>query len=424
MLGIGLSISSLLLGTALLLLGIGLQGTLLGLLAVEEGFAVSVIGYVMSSYFLGFAVGNYFCPPLIRRVGHIRAFAALAAISSAAAIAFLLLIDPVAWSLLRIITGACMVGLYMVLESWINAVAPNQLRGQFFSAYMIVTFLALALAQYLLLFADVSGHTLFVLTAISISLALVPVALTRIEQPPQVVTPRLHLRTVYSESPLGVIGALAAGVVMGAFWGMMSVYCAKAGLDTTATVLLISSTIIGGALLQWPIGKVSDHVDRRIVISSAAFISGGLALMNFLFIQGDSTLLFLAYFLYGGFAFSIYSLSVAHVNDRLQPEQALDASKTLLQLYGLGAVLGPIIAGAMMDGLGYRALPLLFTITLTAFGLFALYRIIRKKAPPPEQQEPFVQLHRTSAVVMEMDPRSDTQGDEAETESAGGRSST
>ena len=414
MLGIGISISSLLFGTALLLLGIGLQGTLLGLRAVEEGFAVSVIGYVMSSYFLGFAVGNYFCPPLIRRVGHIRAFAALAAIISAAAIAFLLFINPVAWSLLRVITGACMVGLYMVLESWINALAPNQLRGQFFSAYMVVTFMALALAQYLLLFADVTGHTLFVLTSISISLALVPVALTRIEQPPQVVTPKLHLRTVYSESPLGVIGALTAGVVMGAFWGMMSVYCAKVGLDTTATVLLISATIVGGALLQWPIGKLSDHVDRRFAISGGAFIAGGLALVNYLFVKGDSALLFLTYFLYGGFAFSIYSLSVAHVNDKLQPEQALDASRTLLQLYGLGAVIGPILAGAMMDNIGYRALPLLFTITLTTFGLFAIYRIVMGKAVAVEEQEPFIQLHRTSPVVMEMDPRSDLQGDEGE----------
>ncbi len=413
MLGIGISISSLLLGTALLLLGIGLQGTLLGLRAVDEGFAVSIIGYVMSAYFLGFAVGNYFCPPLIRRVGHIRAFAAMAAINASAAIAFLLFINPFAWSLLRVVTGACMVGLYMVLESWINALAPNKMRGQFFSAYMVVTFVALALAQYLLLYADIAGYTLFVLTAIFISLALVPIALTYIEQPPQVVTPKLHLRTVYSESPLGVVGALTAGVVMGAFWGMMSVYCAKAGLDTKATVLLISSTIIGGALLQWPIGKISDHVDRRLVISAAAFIAGALALLNYLFISGDSVQLYVAYFLYGGFAFSLYSLSVAHVNDRLQPEQALDASQTLLQLYGIGAVLGPGIAGAMMDHLGYRALPLLFTVTLAAFGLFTLYRIVLRRAPAAEQQEPFIQLHRTSAVVMEMDPRSE-QRDEGE----------
>ncbi len=411
MLGIGFSISSLLLGTALLLLGIGLQGTLLGLRAVDEGFAVSVIGYVMSSYFLGFAVGNYFCPPLIRRVGHIRAFAAMAAINASAAIAFLLFINPFAWSLLRVVTGACMVGLYMVLESWINALAPNQMRGQFFSAYMVVTFVALALAQYLLLYADISGYTLFVLTAIFIALALVPIALTRIDQPPQVETPKLHLRTVYSESPLGVVGALSAGVVMGAFWGMMSVYCATAGLDTTATVLLISSTIIGGALLQWPIGKFSDHVDRRMVISGAAFIAATLALVNYLFITGDSALLYIAYFLYGGFAFSLYSLSVAHVNDRLQPEQALDASQTLLQLYGIGAVLGPSIAGAMMGHFGYRALPLLFTVTLAAFGMFTLYRIILRKAPAAEQQEPFIQLHRTSPVVMEMDPRSDQEGE-------------
>ncbi|MCW8827085.1 MAG: MFS transporter [Gammaproteobacteria bacterium] len=414
MFGIGFSIFSLLLGTALLLLGIGLQGTLLGLRAVEEGFAVSVIGYVMSAYFLGFALGIYLCPPLIRRVGHIRAYAAMAAIASAAAIAFLLFINPYAWSLLRIITGACMVGLYMVVESWINTLAPNHLRGQFFSAYMVVTFVALALAQYLLLYADISGHSLFVLTSIFISFALVPIALTRIEQPQQVITPKLHLPTVYAESPLGVVGTLTAGLVMGAFWGMMSVYCAKAGMDTTTTVLLISSTIIGGALLQWPIGKLSDRVDRRLVISATALIAATLALLNYLYIQDNSSLLYIAYFLYGGFAFSLYSLSVAHVNDRLQPEQALDASQTLLQLYGIGAVLGPIIAGVMMSQLGYRSLLLLFTITLTTFGLFTLYRIYLRKAPAAEEQEPFIQMQISSPVVMEMDPRSDTQDEEVD----------
>lgn len=411
MLGIGFSIFSLLLGTAALLLGIGLQGTLLGLRAVDEGFAVSIIGYVMSSYFLGFAVGTYFCPPLIRRVGHIRAFAAMAAVASAAAIAYILFINPLAWALLRIVTGACMVGLYMVVESWINALAPNQLRGQFFSLYMVVTFVALALGQYLLLYADIAGPTLFALTSIFISISLVPIALTRIEQPPQVVTPKLHLRSVYAESPLGVVGTLATGLVMGAFWGMMSVYCAKSGLDTPATVLLISGTIIGGAVLQWPIGKFSDHIDRRIVISAAAFIAAALALVNYLFLQGETALLYIAYFFYGGFAFSLYSLSVAHVNDRLQPEQALDASQTLLQLYGMGAVLGPGIAGLLMGQFGHRSLPLLFSITLAAFGLFSLYRITRSEAPAAEGHAPFIQLHRTSPVVMEMDPRSE-QGEE------------
>lgn len=411
MLNIGLSISSLLLGTALLLMGIGLQGTLLGLRAVHEAFPIAVIGYVMSSYFVGFAVGTYLCPSLIRRVGHIRAFTAMAAIAASAAIAYLLFINPFAWALLRVITGACLVGLYMVVESWINTLAPNNLRGQFFSAYMIITFIALAISQYLLIYADITGHSLFVMSSIFISIALVPIAVTRIEQPTQVVTPKLHLRSVYNESPLGVVGTLTSGVVMGAFWGMMSVYSAETGLDTTATVLLISLTIIGGAILQWPIGRISDYLDRRIVLCAAALIAASLALLNFLYIEGESLLLYAAQFSYGGFAFSIYSLSVAHVNDRLRPEQALDASKTLLQLYGIGAILGPASAGILMNHYGARHLLLFFAITLSVLGAYSLYRIFVRKAPTAEEQEPFIQIIRTSPVVMEMDPRSDHQNE-------------
>lgn len=411
MLSIGFSIFSLLLGTALLLLGIGLQSTLVGLRAVIEGFPTDIIGYVMSSYFVGFAVGTYLCPPLIHRVGHIRAFAAMAAIAASIATAYLLVINPFAWGVLRILTGVCMVGLYMVVESWINTLAPNNLRGQFFSAYMVITFIAMALSQYLLLFADISGYSLFVLSSIFISISLVPIALTRIEQPVQVIAPKLKLRSVYVDSPLGVIGTLFSGLVMGAFWGMMPVYSLKYGLDTSATVLLISLTIIGGAILQWPIGKISDHLDRRVVLCASSFIAAAIAITNFFYTYDKQLLLYTSYFIYGGFAFSLYSLSVAHVNDRLQSEQALDASRTLLQLYGLGAVLGPAVAGVLMDQYGYQYLLLLFAITLGTLGAYSIYRIYLLKAPAAVEQEPFIQLHRTSPVVMEMDPRSSRQDD-------------
>ncbi len=416
MLGIAISIFSLLLGTALLLLGIGLQGTLLGLRAVHENFPTPVIGYVMSAYFIGFAIGSYLCPPLIRRVGHIRAYAAMAATASAAAISYLLIFDPWFWALLRIVTGICMVGFYMVIESWLNALAPNDRRGQFLSAYMVITFLALAAAQYLLLTANIAGFRLFAITSILISAAVVPIALTRVEQPQLIESPRLHLLVVYRQSPLGVIGTFASGVVMGAFWGMMAVYGSQTGLDKIGIVWLMSATILGGALLQWPIGKLSDHVDRRSILGITTTAAAILAFLLYLYSGHSPLLLYGNYFLFGGFAFSLYSLSVAHVNDLLQPEQALDASQSLLQLYGIGAVLGPIVAGITMEHYGPHSLLLLYSVAFLAVGLFTLHRIHVRTAPPVEQQEEFIPMARTSPASLEMDPRLDTEQHEEKTE--------
>ncbi|MET0105463.1 MAG: MFS transporter [Sedimenticola sp.] len=401
-----------LLGTALLLLGIGLQGTLLSLRALQENFSVDMIGYIMSSYFIGFAIGTYLCPPLIRTVGHIRAYAAFAAATSSAAIAHVLAIDPYAWILLRIITGICMVGLYMVIESWLNALSPNHLRGQFFSAYMIITFIALALSQYLLLAGEISGFKLFAIIAILISSALIPIAMTRVQQPQLIETPILQLATIYHACPVGVVGTTVTGIVMGAFWGMMPIYGSLIGLDTTGIAILLSATIIGGAVLQWPIGKTSDHVDRRVVLAVTAFSAAGLSLLSLSVENSNPEALYVIFFLFGGFAFSLYSLSVAHVNDRLQPEQTLDASKSLLQLYGIGAVTGPFLSGLFMEFYGYRPLTWLFTVSLLTLGLFTVYRIFTYHVPPEETREPFLVMHRTTPVALEMDPRIELNEDE------------
>lgn len=405
MLAITFSILSLLIGIALLLLGTGLQGTLLGLRAVEEQFSVSVIGYVMSFYFAGFAIGTYLCPSLIRRVGHIRAFTAMAAVASSIAMAYILFVDPYVWSLFRILTGICAVGLFMIVESWINTLAPNNLRGQFFSAYMVVTFLALACSQYLLLIGSVTDYILFAIMAMLISSSLLPIALTKIEQPRIVETPKLHLVSVYRQSPLGVIGTFTSGFVLGAFLTMTPVYSSQIGVDKNSIAWLMSTTIFGGAMLQWPIGKLSDHVDRRIVLGLATFSAAILALIIFFNGNHANFGFYAIYFLYGGLAFSIYSLSVAHINDRLHADQALDASKNLLQLYGIGAVAGPLLAGICMQYFGAGSLPLLYMSILLLCAGFTVWRYHSGEAVADDEREDFVSLSRTSPVVMEMDPR-------------------
>jgi MFS family permease len=419
MLVIATSIFSLLLSTALLLLGVGLQGSLLGLRAVQENFSVDTIGYVMSAYFVGFAVGTYLCPPIIRRVGHIRAYAAMAAIAASAAISHALWVDPVAWAILRIVTGASIVGLYMVIESWLNTLASNQSRGQFFSTYMIITFLAMALAQFLLLAGDIGEFDLFALTSILVAMALVPIALTRVTQPTLIEAPELHLVMLYRDSPLGVIGTLASGLIMGAFWGMMPVYSRQIGLETGEVAQLMSATILGGALLQWPIGKISDHMDRRIVLGVAALTGALLAWFSIHATEMPANQIYLIHFFYGGFAFSVYSLSVAHVNDRLEPEHSLEASRNLLQTYGIGAVIGPLLAGTMMERLSPTAFPLFLAATLAILALFTLYRVFVKEPAPAETHEAFISVMRTTPVALEMDPRVEPEHAEAPPTTAG-----
>lgn len=399
----------LLLGIGLLLVGIGLQGTLLALRANLEGFAVTMTGIMMSAYFMGFIVGTSLCPRLIRAVGHIRAFSAFAAVTAAAAIAHGLVIDPWLWTLLRIITGTCMVGLYMVIESWLNAMAPNEQRGRFFAVYTIITLLAMALGQYLILVADIGGYQLFSLTALLVALAVVPVALTRILQPAVVVAPPLSLKHLHRTSPLGVSGALISGIINGAFWGLGALFARRIGMDDGGIALFMSLTIIGGALLQWPIGHLSDRFDRRCVLVWVSFATALLAVAAYFSVEVSHTLLIAIAVIYGGFAFSLYGLSVAHVNDHLAAEHILEASRALLLIYGAGAVIGPTIASYFMQQIGPGSLLLFLASALLPLGLLGLYRIRVAKPIPNEEQMDFAPMVRTSPVALEMDPRLDSE---------------
>jgi MFS family permease len=410
MLHIVVSILSLLLASAILLFGIGLQGTLIALRAGVEGFAVDTTGLIMAAYFIGYVGGTYICPWLIRQFGHIRSYAILATIASAAAVAFPLFTIPTIWFLLRMITGVCMVGLFMVIESWLNEIAPAENRGRFFAVYMLTTLLAMALGQFLLLAGDIDKFDLFAVTTILVSLALVPVAMTKVRQPEPIESPPLHFTTLYKNSPLGVIGTLVAGMVTGAFWGMGPIFASGIGMSELNIALFISLTVIGGALLQWPVGMLSDRYDRRSVLTISALLGGGVALlMHSLLESFPGNLVPLGGgFIFGAFAFSLYALSVAHVNDRLEAGQALDGARGLLQLYGIGAAIGPMLAGYIMQYYGAASLLLFFAVCMLLFGLFALIRMRMSDAIPAEEQGEYQPMQQASPVVLEMDPRVET----------------
>ncbi len=409
-----ITIQSLLLGMAILLAGSGMLSTLLGLRAQQDCMSTVVLGVVMSGFYLGYIIGTYLLPSLIRRVGHVRVFAAMAALSAAAALLHGLWINEWLWLGLRIISGFAMLGLYMVIESWLNA-QINHYRGQIFGIYMMVSLLALGVGQFLIGIYGVSGLASFMVVALLFALGLVPVALTRATQPVPIKAARLSFRAIYKSAPTGLVGSLLSGTVTGALWGLAAVFGAHIGLDAARAALFVALLIFGGALLQWPIGKLSDRCDRRWVLvwlGVAGILSGALMIGATYLSAAEEIIhspvrwvLWVGGLFFGGFVFSIYSISVAQTNDRLSADQVLDATRSLLLVNGFGALFGPLIAGLFMHWFGPNGLIGFVMLILAILGAFTLWRI-RVDLPVPEAERgEFVVTTRTSAVAADWDPR-------------------
>jgi MFS family permease len=402
-------ISSLLLGISVVLLGSGLLGTLVGVRANQEQFGPAVIGTIQTLYFLGYVFGTYFCPFLIKRVGHIRVFATMTALGAAAAISYGMWVQPWFWAILRMISGISMVGLYMVIESWLNEQSPHHSRGKIFTIYMSITLVALGLSQFLLLIEDSGGFIRFALATILFSLALIPVALTQTVEPKLVTAPRTKLKDLYFISPLGIMAALAAGFISSAFWGMGAVFAHNIGLSVTEVSAFMSAVIFGGALLLWPVGQLSDRWDRREVLILVSFGGAATAVGIFMSVDGPLMVLLLLSFLYGGVSFSVYALAVAHLNDHLKAGEVLEATRGILLIYGIGSTLGPIAAGFCMAIWGPSTLLGYFAVILALLGLFGIYRAQCSAPIPAEEQGEFIPMVRTSQAALEMYPEADLE---------------
>ncbi|MEJ2453057.1 MAG: MFS transporter [Candidatus Thiodiazotropha sp.] len=396
-------------GLSILLVGLGLLGTLLGVRATIEQFSNVQTGIIMAGYYAGYIIGTWRGPAIVRRVGHIRTFAAFAALGAATTLLFGLMTDFWSWFFLRIFNGASVVGLYMVVESWLNEKTPSTSRGRIFAIYMVTTLMALAGGQFLLLIYDPATLSPFALATVLIVIAIIPIAVTRVSEPVIETHEHLPLLRLFRLSPLGVAGAIGAGMVNGAFWGMTAVFGARVGMQDTAIALLMSATIAGGALLQLPIGHLSDRHDRRTVLLLVSVAGAVVATVAGFMVQRDIPGLDLVAFLYGGLMFSVYAISVAHTNDHLEAGQVLGATRGLLLLYGLGALFGPLLGGWIMDLAGPVGLPYFSAVILMLLSLYGLYRM-RQRAPLPlEEQAEFVPLARTSPVVMEMHPQAELE---------------
>lgn len=393
---------ALLLGASLIITGTGLLGTALALRADLLGFTGSVTGIVMSAYFIGYAVGTYVCPKVVMSAGHVRAFSAFAATAASAVLLHPLLVHPVVWGLLRFVTGACVVGLYMVIESWLNERSTNEARGRVFAVYQVISLGALAAGQFLILFDADSISTAFIIAGALLSIGLVPVVLTRVPHPAQISAARLDLARLWRISPLGVAGTLVAGLANGAFFALGPVFAQRIGLDAAAVALFMSTVLLGGVALQWPIGHASDFWDRRTVIFIVALGGALFAALASLLLDHSIPGMLAIMLLYGGAGFSLYPLCVAHANDFADAAEFVATASGLLLVYGIGAVIGPLLAGSLIQFAGAPAFLLLLASMQCTLALFILVRMTRRRALPPEAQEPFVMLARTSQTALEM----------------------
>ncbi len=401
MLPLLLPIGALLAGIALMLLGTGLLNTLLALRGSLDGFSDQALGLIGSAYFAGFFAGTFVAPALIRRMGHVRAFAFFAAAAAASVLLHALLSNVAFWMLLRVLTGIALVGFYTVIESWLNSQAPSERRGQIFAAYMAVNLFALAGAQQFLHLASPAGFTLFAVSAIFVMVALMPVMATRLPPPPLSDTPRLALSRLWAAAPVALGGAVASGLAMGAFWGLGAVYAGRIGLDEHGVAQLISLTILAGALLQWPIGRLSDSMDRRRALALVAAVAAlGGVLMAVLGGFGKAVLL--GSFVFGAAAFAVYPVVVAHLIDHLRHDEILSGNAALLLVHGAAAALGPALAGVLMSWGGAPALPLFFALMFAPAALFAWLSARRHSDEIVEEAAHFMPMLRTSPTVLEM----------------------
>lgn len=394
--------ASLLSSVGLLLLGVGLLNTFLAVQAAAMGWTPLVIGLVMSAYFVGYGVGTYATAYLIRRTGHIRAFAVFAALASCTVMGHALTDAAWAWALLRVFTGASLVGLYAVTESWLAAEARGNERGGFFAAYMVVNLLALAAGQFLMLLDTDQTFVRFAVITLLINLSLIPVAMTRLNQPTPPLKPRLRIGHMVHAAPSAAVGSGLSGLVMGAFWGLMPAQAQLGGASALGIAVVMSTAIVGGAAGQWPLGRWSDGRDRRGVLRWVALSAMVVGLAMATLGQWWATSLYPLMFVYGALAFSAYPIAIAHLADRLLPEDLLEGASVMLLLHGAGAAFGPTLAGLWMQALGPTALFVFFAVSWALMALLLHLRLrVERRQEPVGEAATFVPMLRTSPAALE-----------------------
>ena len=397
-------VRSILLSIFMLMAGSGFLATLISLRLNRAGSGTMTIGIVATAYFGGLIIGSLRAGGVVRRVGHIRAFAAFVALLSASTLSYVLLSHPLFWMLLRLVDGICVAGVFVCLESWLNDRAEPQMRGSVLAAYMVALYSGQAIGQLLLGASGALPAIPFQLASILISLAIIPLCLTRSAAPAPVEASAFSIRSLLAASPLGAWGAVATGLMLGAFYGLAAVHVRRLGLDLPETARFMMFVILGGVALQWPLGRLSDRHDRRQVIigsfAAAALVSMALSLgQDGLWLTGLGAL-------FGGLSFALYPLCVAHCNDRLLETERVAASGRLVLLYSLGAALGPLLAAGAMTAFGTGGLFLFIALCAGLAMTVGLWRQRASEPVPVRYQQDFQVLPRTTPMASLLDPNS------------------
>ncbi len=391
---------ALLLGMLLLLLGNGLQGTLLGVRGAMEGYGAETMAWVMSGYYVGFLAGSRRATAMIARVGHVRVFAALGSMIAAAFILYGAAPNPWVWVALRVVVGFGFAGVYVVGESWLNNAATNETRGQALSLYMIVQMVGIISAQFILNLADPGGYGLFVTMSVLVSLSFTPILLARVAAPPFQTTKPMSLRQLYRVSPLGCVGTFMLGGVFAALFGMGSVFGTEAGMTVGEISVFVAAIYLGGLVFQYPIGWMSDRMDRRALIAGMTAAGAVVGAAGSVVLQPFAAVVVLG-FLVGGIANPLYSLLIAYTNDFLEPSDMAAASGGMLFINGLGAITGPLVIGGAMERFGAGAYFGYIGVLMGLIAVYAVWRMSRRPGPETAAQYAPV-LPTASPVALEL----------------------
>jgi MFS family permease len=405
-----LKIYALFIGSALLMFGGGLQGLLLSVRGAEEGFPLYALGLIGTGWSVGFVAGSVTVPMMVKRVGHIRAFSIMAAIGTVTILCNLLLVNDISWIVLRAFSGFCFAGAAMIVESWLNEVADNRSRGTIFSVYVTINMAASTIGQLFMAVTGTAGFVPFVVGAISFICAVLPTAMTSTPQPRPISSAKLDVVLLYKTSPLAVIAAFACGMANGAFGTLAPVYGYEQKLDASAIAYLFAVTAVLGAIAQIPAGRISDKIDRRMVIvvlsTAAALVGFFTVLIN----PHGGVMMFILFGLYGLTAYPLYAIAVAHANDFAKEGEFGRVAGGMLLILGIGLAIGPIIASYVMNTISPVGL---FIVTATFHGALAVTAFLRMKVRPVRDNRGRVRFRAMNAEkpispgTVALDPRMD-----------------
>ncbi len=378
-------------GFGLLMVGNGLQGTLLGIRASMEEFDTMMIGLIMSMFYFGFLAGSYYAPKMVSSVGHIRVFTALASLASGTVLLHGLYPDPWLWAIIRLFTGFAYAGLYIVVESWLNNSASNKTRGKMFAIYQIITYGGMAFGQFFLNFADPAQLDLFIITSILVSIALIPIALSSRPAPDFDEPEHLPIKKLFKISPLGLIGCFATGIGTGAVFGLGAVFAADIGMSVKQISVFMAFYIVGGIASQIPIGYLSDKYDRRLVIVGVSLASVLISFVCFI-MTNNFQVLNITVFGLGALSLPIYGLCLAHITDHLQPKQFVAGCSSAILANGVGAAIGPLLISVLLMFAGTDKFFLAITAVFFCLFIYAIYRTQRREAVPMDEQGEYASM--------------------------------